>query len=134
MVQSVTKDSSGQVTAVTAELNPGGDFKKTKLKLTWLADVPELVPLVLTEFDYLITKKKVRAHERSIQALSLAVRLLPREGDNGSLGCVAFPELVPGWPPHSLKKLVGQPCKVSKLTCDSLQLGMCMCEAKRIHS
>lgn len=55
----MTKDASGQVTAATAELHLAGDFKKTKLKLTWLADVPELVPLVLTEFDYLITKKKV---------------------------------------------------------------------------
>lgn len=47
------------MTAVTAELHLAGDFKKTKLKLTWLADVPDLVPLVLTDFDYLITKKKV---------------------------------------------------------------------------
>jgi glutamyl-tRNA synthetase len=58
-MQSVTKDAAGQVTGVTAELNLAGDFKKTKLKLTWLADVPDLVPLTLTEFDYLITKKKV---------------------------------------------------------------------------
>lgn len=47
------------MTAVGAELHPSGDFKKTKLKLTWLADVQDLVPLVLTDFDYLITKKKV---------------------------------------------------------------------------
>lgn len=58
--QSVTKDAAGQVTGVTAELHLAGDFKKTKLKLTWLADVPDLVPLTCTEFDYLITKKKVR--------------------------------------------------------------------------
>lgn len=58
-LQGVTKDAAGQVTGVTAELHLAGDFKKTKLKLTWLADVPELVPLTLTEFDYLITKKKV---------------------------------------------------------------------------
>jgi glutamyl-tRNA synthetase len=59
-LQGVTKDATGQVTGVTAELHLAGDFKKTKLKLTWLADVPDLVPLTLTEFDYLITKKKVR--------------------------------------------------------------------------
>jgi hypothetical protein len=59
-MQSISKDAAGQVTGVTGQLNVGGDFKSTKLKLTWLADVPELVPLVLTEFDYLITKKKVR--------------------------------------------------------------------------
>lgn len=61
VLQSITKDASGQVTGATAELNLAGDFKKTKLKLTWLADVPDLVPLTLTEFDYLITKKKVRS-------------------------------------------------------------------------
>jgi hypothetical protein len=59
LLQGITKDAAGQVTAVTAELHLAGDFKKTKLKLTWLADVPDLVPLVLTDFDYLITKKKV---------------------------------------------------------------------------
>ena len=37
-------------------------MKKTKLKLTWLADIPELVPLTLVDFDYLITKKKVSRH------------------------------------------------------------------------
>lgn len=68
-MQSVTKDAAGQVTGVTAELNLAGDFKKTKLKLTWLADVPDLVPLTLTEFDYLITKKKVS----SCNGLSLLV-------------------------------------------------------------
>jgi hypothetical protein len=58
--QSISKDAAGQVTGVTAELHLAGDFKKTKLKLTWLVDVPDLVPLTCTEFDYLITKKKVR--------------------------------------------------------------------------
>jgi hypothetical protein len=33
--------------------------KTTKLKITWLADIEELVPLSLVEFDYLISKKKV---------------------------------------------------------------------------
>ncbi len=46
---------------MVAELNLAGDFKKT-MKLTWLADVPELVPLTLCDFDYLITKKKVSGH------------------------------------------------------------------------
>jgi hypothetical protein len=51
--------ASGAVTAIEAALNLAGDVKATKLKLTWLADVPQLVPLTLTDFDYLITKKKV---------------------------------------------------------------------------
>jgi glutamyl-tRNA synthetase len=58
-VQSVTKGPDGQVTGLAGQLHLEGDFKKTRLKLTWLADVPELVPLTLTDFDYLITKKKV---------------------------------------------------------------------------
>lgn len=58
-LQSLTKDAAGQVTGVSAVLHLEGDFKKTKLKLTWLADVPELVPLKLMDYDYLITKKKV---------------------------------------------------------------------------
>jgi glutamyl-tRNA synthetase len=58
-LQSVTKGPDGQVTALAGQLHLAGDFKKTRLKLTWLADVPELVPLTLTDFDCLITKKKV---------------------------------------------------------------------------
>ncbi len=38
-VRSVSKDGSGAVTGATMELNPGGDPKKTRLKLTWLAQV-----------------------------------------------------------------------------------------------
>ena len=46
------------MTALEGELNPGGDFKKTKLKVTWLADAAELVDLKLMDFDHLITKAK----------------------------------------------------------------------------
>ena len=52
---------SGDVTAITGRLNPGGDFKKTKLKLTWLADIPDNVNMQLTYYDHLITKKKLEA-------------------------------------------------------------------------
>ena len=34
-------------------------MKKTKLKLTWLADIGDLVPLRLVDFDHLISKKKL---------------------------------------------------------------------------
>ena len=40
-------------------LHLDGDVKKTKLKLTWLADISDLVPLCLVDFDHLITKKKL---------------------------------------------------------------------------
>lgn len=59
IVQSLTRDASGAVSAVTAQLHLEGDFKKTKLKLTWLADVDSLVPLRLVDHGFLITKKKV---------------------------------------------------------------------------
>ena len=36
-----------------------GSVKSTKLKLTWLPKIEELVQLTLVDFDYLITKKKV---------------------------------------------------------------------------
>jgi glutamyl-tRNA synthetase len=43
------------------KLHLAGDPKKTKLKLTWLADLGpgKLTPLQLLDFDYLISKKKV---------------------------------------------------------------------------
>lgn len=60
ILKSIHKDpSSGLVTAIDAELHLEGDFKTTKWKLHWLSIVDELVPLKLSEFDHLITKKKL---------------------------------------------------------------------------
>ncbi|KAI3657184.1 hypothetical protein MP638_007461 [Amoeboaphelidium occidentale] len=43
-----------------AKLNLDGDFKKTKKKLTWLAKKNDkLTPVLLKDFDFLITKKKL---------------------------------------------------------------------------
>jgi len=39
--------------------DPAGDVKASKPKLSWLADVAENIPVVLTEFDNLITKDKL---------------------------------------------------------------------------
>lgn len=62
--QGITRDAAtGLVTAMSMELHLEGDFKKTKLKLTWLADSPELVDLVLVDFDYLIWKRKVEEED-----------------------------------------------------------------------
>ena len=82
------------MTALTGELNPGGDFKTTRLKLTWLADVraapppppprrrharavthvtpahvhvpqiPHLVDLRLEYYEPLISKKKIEEEDR----------------------------------------------------------------------
>eukprot|EP00475_Leptophrys_vorax_P030492 TRINITY_DN4572_c1_g2_i1.p1 TRINITY_DN4572_c1_g2~~TRINITY_DN4572_c1_g2_i1.p1 ORF type:complete len:504 (+),score=36.41 TRINITY_DN4572_c1_g2_i1:25-1512(+) len=57
----VQKGSNGEevVQELVGRLHLEGSVKTTKLKLTWLADVDELVPLNLVELDYLITKKKL---------------------------------------------------------------------------
>ncbi|CAI5481339.1 unnamed protein product [Closterium sp. Yama58-4] len=52
-------EGEGEVEAIKGVLHLAGSVKTTKLKLTWLADSDELVPLTLVELDYLITKKKV---------------------------------------------------------------------------
>ena len=59
IMREVAKGPDGRVTGITAALHLEGDFKKTKLKLTWLADVPDLVPLRLVTLGDLITKAKV---------------------------------------------------------------------------
>lgn len=47
------------VTAIEMELHLQGDVKKTKKKITWLSTDQELVPVQLTDFDFLITKDKI---------------------------------------------------------------------------
>ncbi|CEG45585.1 glutamate-trna ligase [Plasmopara halstedii] len=59
IVKKMNKNADGMITSVEAENYPEGDFKKTKLKVTWLADVPDLVPLILVEFDHLLNKPKL---------------------------------------------------------------------------
>ncbi|WOO84936.1 putative glutamate--tRNA ligase, cytoplasmic [Vanrija pseudolonga] len=55
-------NAAGDVESVVLKLHLEGDFKKTSKKVTWLAaptaEQP-LVPAVLIEYDYLITKKKL---------------------------------------------------------------------------
>lgn len=65
-VRSKTLGPSGEVTALTMELNLDGDFRKTKKKVTWLASPAlsssasrALLPVTLLDYDYLITKKKL---------------------------------------------------------------------------
>lgn len=55
--------STGEVTALEADLFLEGDFKKTKKKITWLpANIP-LVEVTLLDYDYLITKKKLEEED-----------------------------------------------------------------------
>lgn len=51
------------VEGVNATLHLEGDFKKTKLKLTWLAASDECPPIELHYFGYLITKKKLEEED-----------------------------------------------------------------------
>lgn len=48
-----------KVVSIDARLHLEGNFKKTRLKLTWLAETPTLTPLELHHFGYLLTKKKL---------------------------------------------------------------------------
>lgn len=56
----------GEVISLTMDLNLGGDFRKTKKKITWLAqptDSHRLVDVTLLDYDYLITKKKLEEED-----------------------------------------------------------------------
>lgn len=60
-----------EITSVEAVLHLEGDFKKTKKKLTWLSQpVPGSAPskspvnLLLLDYDYLITKKKLEEDDK----------------------------------------------------------------------
>lgn len=61
IVEEIEKDQEGNITQLSGVLHLEGSVKTTKLKLTWLPEIDELVNLTLVDFDYLITKKKVRA-------------------------------------------------------------------------
>ncbi|CAM9278404.1 unnamed protein product [Ascophyllum nodosum] len=61
-IKRVEKDDAGKATRLSGVFIPNGDFKSTK-KLTWLAKVADLVPMILVEFDYLVTKDKIEEGE-----------------------------------------------------------------------
>lgn len=61
IVRSKTNGPSGTIISMVMDLNLAGDFRKTKKKVTWLAQPPAapLVDVTLLDYDYLITKKKL---------------------------------------------------------------------------
>lgn len=62
IVRSKILDSTGKVTAIEMDLHLEGDFRKTKKKITWLAQPTTehvLIDATLLDHDYLITKKKL---------------------------------------------------------------------------
>merc|ERR1711957_1064367 len=42
---------------------PNGDVKAAKRKISWLADVPENIPVTLCEFDNLLSKEKLEEED-----------------------------------------------------------------------
>lgn len=68
------KKENDTITHLVGVLHPEGSVKTTKLKLTWLADIDELINLSLVEFDYLIKKKKLEEGEDFIENLNSCTR------------------------------------------------------------
>ncbi|KAF9227790.1 glutamyl-tRNA synthetase, partial [Gyrodon lividus] len=65
-VRSKTVGPNGEVTSLTMSLNLDGDFRKTKKKITWLAQPTDTYPMAdvtLLDYDYLITKKKLEEED-----------------------------------------------------------------------
>merc|ERR1712216_578029 len=60
IVKAIKRDAaSGRVTAVDAKLDLGNKNFKGTQKVTWVADVTDLVAVDSVEFDFLITKDKL---------------------------------------------------------------------------
>lgn len=66
IVRSKTTNAAGEITAIAMELHLDGDFRKTKKKITWLSQstaAHPLTPVILLDYDYLITKKKLEEND-----------------------------------------------------------------------
>ncbi|KAJ6525755.1 glutamate-tRNA ligase [Mycena capillaripes] len=66
IVRSKTTNAAGEITAIEMKLHLDGDFRKTKKKITWLSQstaTHPLTPVILLDYDYLITKKKLEEND-----------------------------------------------------------------------
>lgn len=59
IIDKIEKNTQGQVTRLEGHLNLSGSVKTTKKKLTWLADIPDLVSITIIQYGHLLTKKKL---------------------------------------------------------------------------
>ncbi|EQC32783.1 hypothetical protein SDRG_09754 [Saprolegnia diclina VS20] len=83
-ITSINKNSDGEIVSVDAKDHPAGDFKKTKLKITWLAQVDDIVPATLVEFDHLISKPKLEENDNFVDHLTPVTRAeMHALGDHG---------------------------------------------------
>ena len=73
------------IKSIECELNPEGDVKTTKLKMTWLANWKELVPVVIKEFDYLITKKKPEEEDKFEDIVNKTTEVVVEAKGDGNL-------------------------------------------------
>ncbi len=89
-VRKITADANGIITHLELELNPQGDVKKTEKKVTWLAEGPELVPVELVDFDYLL--KKDSLSEDDVLEDVLNYNTETREAALADSNCAQFKE------------------------------------------
>lgn len=74
-IRIVERDQYGLVTRLQGELHVEGSVKTTKLKLTWLPETSELVPLTLVDLDHLIVKKKLEENDDFVSVLNPVTRI-----------------------------------------------------------
>ncbi|XP_057862359.2 glutamate--tRNA ligase, cytoplasmic isoform X1 [Cryptomeria japonica] len=74
IIKNVEKDTNGVVVRLHGMLHLEGSVKTTKLKLTWLPEISELVNLSLVEVDHLITKKKLEETDNFLEVLNPCTR------------------------------------------------------------
>ena len=87
IVRELSKDASGHVTAMRCDLHLAGDFKKTALKATWLA-ASAAKPVILHDYDYLITKKKLEEEDSLDDCLTPVTEFITEAvGDANLVAC-----------------------------------------------
>ncbi|KTW29777.1 glutamate-tRNA ligase [Pneumocystis carinii B80] len=64
VIKKIIKNNSGIIDSIEMELHLEGDFKATEKKITWLADLPNLIDVESVDFDYLILKDKLEEGDR----------------------------------------------------------------------
>ncbi|OLL23593.1 putative glutamate--tRNA ligase, cytoplasmic, partial [Neolecta irregularis DAH-3] len=75
-VRLIERDHNGKVYTLQLELHPGGDFKKTEKKVTWLMQSDACAVVKLYEFDHLITKSKLEENDKVEDFLTPVTEML----------------------------------------------------------